>query len=429
MNKAVFLSIPAILLPVVLSIMSLQPFPAMVAPNAPQECFNLSVKHGDHVFFGSNDDVPPYRIDVAEATIRIFPPASTDFGYVEFGYSTADGKTWTRNGAVNESGLAYGTMSIPSSPVNFHHERSIKGMDRFYNIALRKASTVDEVIALALQTDFSDLGDAWIFQMQFADASGDAVVISPGADGELAFTRGPNHQPYLTSTNFNRGIPDNEKQDGGSAFDRYDTAMRLIKQNIDRNDLSAASVREILDAVHAGSYGSFTASSRVFDLQTGDVYLYYYSQFDTAARFNLAEVFENGQQEIRMRDLFPEELAARGEGHYRMIEFTYFFVRALALSATLLFLICLGIGVFSKMQPPDPSRLKTDLGTKKLSLGMGLSWGIANWSMVLLIANSYPPNLPLPLMLSISMLVMGVLGTLGILVVVRGFIWLRKHKS
>lgn len=47
------------------------------------------------------------------------------------------------------------------------------------------------------------------FQVHLADATGDAVVISAGKDGELAFTRKQKGDKYLISTNFNVANPEN----------------------------------------------------------------------------------------------------------------------------------------------------------------------------------------------------------------------------
>jgi len=46
-------------------------------------------------------------------------------------------------------------------------------------------------------------------QYHLADATGDAVVIGFGSDGELAFTRKAKGDGHLVSTNFNRAFPEN----------------------------------------------------------------------------------------------------------------------------------------------------------------------------------------------------------------------------
>jgi hypothetical protein len=64
-------------------------------------------------------------------------------------------------------------MGIPAMHVNLHPERPIHGVDTFFETVFRNASSIDEVIELLEQTDLYE--------------SGDAVVISPGLDGELVF--------------------------------------------------------------------------------------------------------------------------------------------------------------------------------------------------------------------------------------------------
>lgn len=107
--------------------------------------------------------------------------------------------------------------------------------------------------------------------MQFADASGDAVIISAGADGELVFTRKSPGDSYLVSTNFNVANPEN----GYGQDSRYSTANRLLNKLVSREgELTAQDAAGVLDAVHVGGGTSWTIESLVADLPNGIVYLY-----------------------------------------------------------------------------------------------------------------------------------------------------------
>jgi hypothetical protein len=406
-------------------------FFGMVAPDISQECSNFSVKHGNQVFFGSNDDSAPNKIYDAEAMINIYPPTFQGAGYAEFGYWFAESRTWSRLGAVNENGFAVGTMSIPTLPLNSHPEKPISSYDELFDTLMRKGTTVEEAIQLAKQTDFSSLGDTMSFQIQFADATGDSVVISPSLDGELVFTRKSESQAYLVSTNFNAGFQSDFQW--GNEYERHNTAVTLLQQTVAQNDLSEKSVRNVLDSIHIETLSSFASSSRVFDLRTGDIYLYYFSQFNDGVKLNLFEEFEKGQHQIRLRDFFSQETVTRGETRYQMVRVREMVTMGFVFAAALAFIVLLITWLVLRLRGRAPSR-RNPATRRRLSIGMGISWAVLCWSLLLFIVNSYPPNLIRPLLpmyvkLLMPMyvkLLMGPIGAVGIMITVRDIIGLRK---
>lgn len=113
---------------------------------------------------------------------------------------------------------------------------------------MRKAATVEEVINIAKSHYRYNWGIPMKYQIFIADATGDAVVICVGTDGELAFTRKPEGDGFLISTNFNRANPDNYY--GSYPCWRYSTAQTMLQELQDENSLTIDSFRSILDAVH-----------------------------------------------------------------------------------------------------------------------------------------------------------------------------------
>lgn len=264
------------------------------------------------------------------------------------------------------------------------------------------------------------------FQIQFADASGDSVVISPGVDGELVFTRKPENQAYLVSTNFNLGFKADDKKRHENAYERYNTAVTLLQQAVAQNDLSEVSARNVLDAIHIETFSSFASSSRVFDLRAGDIYLYYFSQFDDGVRLNLTQAFEKGQQQIRLRDLFPQEVVTRGETRYQTVRIREIVTLGFMIAATLAFIILLITWLTLNVLRRNPSQSNHPATKRRVSIGMGVSWAVLCWSLLLFTLNTYPPNLIRPVFPLQAMQVLGPLGTLGIIVVVRAFILLQR---
>jgi hypothetical protein len=155
-------------------------------------------------------------------------------------------------------------------------------------------------------------------QIHIADASGDAVVISPGPDEEIAFTRKPTGEGYLLSTNFNVAT-----QQGPVDF-RWDTATSMLEMLSDGKALTPEFAGEILNAVHLKTLTTHTLLSNVIDLKKRDIYIYYMSQYNEAARLNIDEELARGQRIVEIRDLISAESAADGDASYQQFENRFF---------------------------------------------------------------------------------------------------------
>jgi hypothetical protein len=179
----------------------------------------LSLSKGEQVFFGGNDDsINPdsyYWVDTGNAqnygAIWIGQPDNVQQG-------------------VNEQGLAYDSNVLPRVDVNPHSERiPVSGSYASYPIhILHECATVEEVITWVRAHQWhSFMHD----QMHFADATGDAVIISAGTDGEVVFTRKSPGDGFLVSTNFNIANPANGF---GYPCWRYDRAQKLLNQLVNQ---------------------------------------------------------------------------------------------------------------------------------------------------------------------------------------------------
>jgi hypothetical protein len=159
-------------------------------------------------------------------------------------------------------------------------------------------------------------GKSLRWQVLLADATGDAVVISAGSDGEMAFTRKPKGDGYLVSTNFNRANAKNTYP-GSYPCWRYNTAVEMLDKIEDEDDLTVEYFRDILDAAHVESGRGNTLYSNVFDLKKGLIYLYHWHQFDEVAVLKVAEEIGKKYKPTRIRDLFSEETVKRAEDEFR----------------------------------------------------------------------------------------------------------------
>jgi len=217
-------------------------------------------------------------------------------------------------GGINEKGSAFDALALPKTALNPHPELPFKGEgdSQLIGKIMSYNATVNEVIAYAQGFNW---GNSVSFQVLFADASGDAVIISGGPDGELAFTKKPKENGYLIGTNFNRANPENR-------FDsfpcrRYDTVEATLATIEDESSLNVESSRTILDATHVEGAGENTLYSNIFDLRNGILYLYYWHQFDEVITLNAAEQIKNGMPPNRLTDLFSSETVNQAEKEYQ----------------------------------------------------------------------------------------------------------------
>ncbi|MFX1474379.1 MAG: hypothetical protein ACFFCO_02730 [Promethearchaeota archaeon] len=250
-----------------------------------ESCTIFTAAIGDRVFFGNNEDyfldgtylwlVPSQEITTPEGTSEIF-------GAAFFGFDSNDNSVdGYPQGGINIHGLCVDGNGLPTVPMNPHPER-----DYYYGYLLStvlwECRTVEEVITW-FQTHY--LGDSWSCQLPFADATGDAVVVSVGTDGEFAFTRiGTSN--YLVSTNFNLANYAN----GHYPCWRYETATYMLDDITQEEDLTMEACRDVLEAVHVEGF-SATKYSNVFNLVTRTIYLWEPERrgFDEMVMLNLYE--------------------------------------------------------------------------------------------------------------------------------------------
>ena len=272
----------------------------------PHSCTIFTVVQGERVLFGDNWDWHDGNL-----VIGFYPPSTEGYGSVHFGYKKGAGQSYSR--VVNDQGLAWAVNSIPNGKVNQHPEKQYShAEDNYFSTISKQAATVEEAIRIAQSFDFEDdLG----IQIHIADVSGDAVVIGPGRDGEIAFTRKPAGEGYLLSTNFNLAIPEK-----GPVDFRWDTASSMLDSLRESQTLSPEFAGEILNAVHLRTLTTHTLTSNVIDLKNGDIYIYYMSQYDEAVKLNIAEELAKGQRVIETRSLFPSNIAKAGDASYHAFE-------------------------------------------------------------------------------------------------------------
>jgi len=294
---------------------------------APMSCTIITASQGDIALFANNEDwLSP------DTYYWIRPGSNQTYGAVYFGFGD-----YYPQGGINEMGLAYDINGLPAMSLNPHPELPSAPV-RIGEYMLERAATVDE--AIELLSGFS-WGLSLRGQIHIADATGEAAVMSAGADGELTFTRKEQGDGYLVSTNFNLAYP----QNGSEPCWRYDMATRMLDRIFKRSILDVEQLRMILDAVHVEGPASNTVYSNIFDLRQGVIYLYHWYQFDEVVVMDVEELLMKDASSARIRSLFSQETvekAAAAYGFYlsipdrwRNVAQIYLVITAVSLAAML----------------------------------------------------------------------------------------------
>ena len=298
-------------------------------------CTVITISKGDSVFFGGNDDyINP------DSYYWVEPGDSTRYGVIWIG------KTDDPQQGVNEKGLAYDANGLPRVDVNPHSERIPVRGEYYHHYCMQimhECSTVEEVVNwVSLHQHLPYMHD----QLHFADATGDAVIISAGKDGEMVFTRKAPGDGFLVSTNFNVANPSN-----GFNYPcwRYDKARELMGQLLVREGpVTSADATNVMDAVHVAESSGWTLETMVADLVNGIVYVYYFYQYDRPVVLNVKYELANPRAPGPLSMLFPEDVREEAARRYRDAQSNLLFNKAVGISwpaivfvsLVLLFTVC-----------------------------------------------------------------------------------------
>lgn len=275
------------------------------------------------MFFGNNEDYRLWGIYLWFVPAQtIWTPSSGQFTYgaVFFGFDNNDDDLVDGypQGGMNDQGLCMDGNALSMYSLHSHPE-----LDSPYCALLAQVlwecATVEEVITW-FQTH--RIGTQMNYQLHYADATGAAVVISPGTDQELAFTH-IEANTCLVSTNINVADPARDVYDCW----RYSTAMVMLTSISSESTLTSDTCRDILGAVHQeGTYA--TKYSNVFDCVHGDIYLWYDRDYTNGIILNLDTelvAVQPGRSGYTETLTLYHAHAETGNLHYRKLPITDFF--------------------------------------------------------------------------------------------------------
>jgi hypothetical protein len=298
-------------------------------------CTNFGASFADTVFFGNSEDgglTHPLGMDPLSSRVFYYEANAEGYGCAFVGWYW-EGISVSIQGGMNDQGLCYDLTGIPDTPVNTppNPTYTVAGNWVLKDV-LRQCADVDEVINFFLSADWSGY---WWFQWLFVDVLGNIVIISPGIDGDLVFTRkNAGEDGFLTQTNFNRA----NNKSGEYPCWRYDASYELLDEIETEEDLTPTKFTEVLEAVHFDRGASFTHYSNVFDPVNKMLYLNYMGQFYETATINVTEELAvSSFRAVDMRDYFSEETVNNGQDYFKQYKTRVRIVyRALPLIAIIL---------------------------------------------------------------------------------------------
>jgi len=272
----------------------------------PGSCTIFSITYGESALFGNNEDwLNPLTYYWVE------PPSQNNYGILYFGFDNL-----FPQGGINEKGLAFDGNALPGITLQKYREGLKPSQAIVNNLIMQKCATVSEAIEMAKSYDWSQsFGGVLGGQFLLADALGDAVVISANSDGEIVFTRKPDGNGFLVSTNFNRANPENRY--GKYPCKRYNTTVKMLGEIENESNLTVDFLASVLEEVHAEGKKINTLYSNIFDLKNCVAYLYYWHQFNYVVTFDVAEVIARQPPPAQIKTLFPQKIIDQATTEYK----------------------------------------------------------------------------------------------------------------
>ncbi len=279
-----------------------------------QSCTIFSISIGDKVLFGNNED---YRFNPETSFISFIPPQEIDnfrdlpdlndtlniYGTVVVGSIVTQNNQefFCPQGGMNDQGLCYDANSIPGEILNYE-VRDWSPSSSHWDI-LWHCQTVEDVINWYENHHITY--SPWDGQWNYVDASGAAVVVT-ATNGEVTYINKENDS-YLVSTNFNRADPSSHYYDYPCW--RYDTAVSVLEEIQNEDDLTVEVCEGILDSTHfeLNLFNDVqTLYSNIYDPVNLDIYLYHLYDFQNPLTFNLVEEYSDVNTSNCNYSLYPQ---------------------------------------------------------------------------------------------------------------------------
>lgn len=233
-----------------------------------RSCTIFTATDGERVLFAGNEDQP-------RNVSYLVTNTTGHFGVLYFATESKKYDWLEMQMGINEMGLMYDLNWIPKEALIPEPDKIAQTQVWAVSKAMQQASSVDEVLDILFSHNW---GDSIAYQLHFADSSGDAVIIHPGSNGKLTYTRIDKYKGYLVSTNFNPI----KKKGWRWGLKRHQLAEAMLSELNSGSEINLEFMASVLDATHQNNSwfnNPKTLFSVVFDPKALKAYLYYERKF------------------------------------------------------------------------------------------------------------------------------------------------------
>lgn len=305
-------------------------------------CTVITASNSGSTFFGYNEDRLLSQFDQI-TTIYFHPQSGYNYAYMDVRAEKPDFLS-IRVG-MNSHGVAVSGNSVSEVQLNPHPEKLYsRQYNSIYQMILQMAANISDAINIINNFDF---GPSMAFQMHVSDRDGNAIVVSPGFDGEIVVTL--KKDDFLISTNENQI----NIQNGN-----YDTRYKMVSPMLENdNSISKNDVKLALNGIHQDNNDAITYYSTIFDLTNGIAYFYLFHNYNEEAIIDVKTELGKGVHGILLTDLFQNgaKILEKGESQFKLRNTLTLVLRILALILALAVLAYLGIKIYKIVKIPTYS--------------------------------------------------------------------------
>lgn len=241
-------------------------------------CLILFITDGKNILVANHED---WYAQDAEVTFVMATEKKMGMLYFDF---ASEG---TPQGGMNTAGLFFDGTRTPFAPYAGNNNKTDCHCYIWKKI-LEECSTVDQAIAYVEKYKVPEIEEVHIL---FADKNGDAAIVGV-YDGKLQVHR--RNKNYQLLTNFNISNP---SYGGEEPCPRFAMAETMLRQD---GSASVNNLEKILSKTHQDA---LTAYSNIYNLTTGEVYVYCKTNYQKRIKLNLLEELKKGRHSIPVNKL------------------------------------------------------------------------------------------------------------------------------
>jgi penicillin V acylase-like amidase (Ntn superfamily) len=241
-------------------------------------CLILFITDGKNILVGNHEDW--YAQD---AEVTFVPAHDNKMGMVYFDFASEG----TPQGGMNTAGLFFDGTRTPYAP---YPENNSKPDCKCYiwKKILEECSTAEQALSYVEKYKIPEIEDVHIL---FADRKGNSVIIGV-YDGKLQVHRRSKNYQLLTNFNITNPSYGDEKP-----CPRFATAEAMLHLD---SSVTVANIERILSKTHQDD---LTVYSNIYNLTTGEVYVYSKTNFKKSVKLNLQDELKKGKHVVGISKL------------------------------------------------------------------------------------------------------------------------------